>query len=173
MQSGADVNTKDEMSWTRLMWAVRNNCNAVVAFLLKTPNIDVNLKNDIGGSALDLAVRKNNEALKLLLDVPGIDVNVVNNEGKSALHWAVFVNNIEALTLLLSHPGITALTLNQKDKDYGFTPVAVVKDRLEHLAELVADLRVDLDTTDKEGRTLEEVARCAFLASDSLASPML
>ena len=73
-----------------------------------------------------------------------------------------------ALRQLLSHPGITPLTLNQKDKDYGFTPVmvAVVKDRLEHLAELVADLRVDLDTTDKEGRTLEEVARCAFLASD-------
>merc|ERR1711953_1046341 len=74
---------------------------------------------------------------------------------------AVIRNNIELLKLLLSHPSLTALTLNQKDKCYGATPVmwAVNYDKLEHLALLAEDLRVDLDTTDKEGRSLEERAR--------------
>jgi len=65
------------------------------------------------------------------------------------------------LKLLLSHPSLTALTLNQKNEWYGATPVmwAVIDDKLEHLELLAADLRVDLDTTDAEGRSLEERAR--------------
>ena len=54
--------------------------------------------------------------------------------------------------------------LNQKNMD-GEAPVmlAAISDRGEELALLAADLRVDLDTTDKEGRSLEEVTRWLFL----------
>ena len=89
-----------------------------------------------------------------------IDVNILNRFGESAAHTAVEENNIEGLNLLLSHPNLTALTLNMKDNYFGNTPVmrAVMRNRLEHLEVLVADPRVDLDTTDNEGRSLEEVA---------------
>merc|ERR1712051_1127202 len=36
---------------------------------------------------------------------------------------------------------------------------AVISNELEHLALLAEDLRVDLDTTDKAGRSLEEMTR--------------
>ena len=52
---------------------------SVVALLLKTPNIDVNQKDEwgMGKSALHQAVEYNKiEALKLLLNVPTIDVNI-------------------------------------------------------------------------------------------------
>jgi len=66
------------------------------------------------------------------------------------------------LKLLLSHPSLTALTLNQKNKCFGETPVMVaVKQnglKLKHLEMLVADPRIDLDTTDNQGKSLEEVA---------------
>jgi len=239
LQRGADVNTKDEFGRTGLMEAVRNKHNSVVELLLKTPNIDVNLKDDRGSCALHLAVRNNDalklllnvpnidvnivdgdcwsvlhwaiwanwpncpndtvEALKLLLNVSSLDVNIVNNNGETALHWAVKFslkietlklllnasnidvnivnkygetalhftvdkyidyseNNIEALKLLLSHPSLTALTLNQKEKKKGATPVmlAVKYNSLEARALLAADPRVNLDTTDKEGRGLEQ-----------------
>ena len=70
----------------------------------------------------------------------------------------MYKDNIEGLKLVLSHPSLTALTLNQKDNDNGYTPVmlAVRKNRLKHVEVLAADPRVDLDTTDKEGRSLEE-----------------
>ena len=82
----------------------------------------------------------------------------------SAVHRAVYKDNFEGLKLLLSHPSLTALTLNQKDEWYGATPVmwAVIKNQLELLAVLVAEMRVNLDTTDLEGRSLEEVARWPF-----------
>ena len=209
LQRGIDVNTKGEygaygeygLQWTGLMWAVTENHNSVVELLLKTPNIDVNQKDDEGCCALHLAVSSKNiealklllsvpnidvnivdtdgesavhicsqvwnhdtEVLKLLLNVPNIDVNIVNNRGESAVRRAVMRKtsyNIEVLKLLLSHPSLTALTLNQKDKEHGITPVmlAVISNKLEHLELLAADLRVDLDTTDEYGRSLEEVAR--------------
>ena len=97
LQRGVDVNTKGdkwiEHGQTGLMWAVENHYNSVVELLLKTPNIDVNLKEDGGWSALHRAVsRRNNEALKLLLNVQNIDVNIVTNNGYSAVHLAVSKN---------------------------------------------------------------------------------
>ena len=181
LQRGVDVNTKGKdgdlekgesflerwsrcqhNGWTGLIWAVENNHNSVVELLLNTPNIDFNLTSVWGSCALHDAVRcNNNEGLKQLLKIPNIDVDIVNIDGRNALHWAVRENNIEALKLLLGHPNLTTLTLNQKDKKYGATPVmlAVIMNRLEHLDLLVADPRVDLDTTDWKGRSLEEVAR--------------
>ena len=108
LESGADVNSMDEDGYTGLMMAISFNHNAVVALLLKTPNIDVNQKNDRGNSALHVAMEsENNEALKLLLNVPNIDVN---NNGYNALHLAVLdfwgIGNIEGLKLLLTVPNI-------------------------------------------------------------------
>merc|ERR1719295_2316585 len=82
LQSGADVNTKDENGVTGLIWAVGKNHNSVVELLLNTPNIEVNLKSETGWSALHESVMSYNiEALKLLLNVPNINVNTVNNNG--------------------------------------------------------------------------------------------
>ena len=110
-----------------------------------------------------LAVSNDNiEGLKLLLDFQTIDVNIVANDGRSALHVAVLNrNNTEPLKLVLTHPGLSALTINQKDIRDEATPVmrAVLENRLEHLALLGADLRVDLDTTDWHGRNLKFAAR--------------
>ena len=202
LQRGADVNTRNEYGWTGLMLAVYYNHNSVVDLLLRTPNIDVNLRSEKEGNcALELALRQmNNEGLKLLLNVPDIDVNIVNeHSGWSFVHVAVQEINIEGLKLLLNHPGLTALTLNHKVPgfrlpDSGNTPVMLavttngtqnfwdplvwnhgyhIRDPLtrgirrnqleEQLEVLAADPRVDLDTTDEKGRSLEEAARWIFL----------
>lgn len=180
LQRGDDVNTKDEHGDTGLIWASVWNHNSVIALFLSTPNIDVNQQNNQGRCSLHFAAKdeqntKNNEALKLLLNTPSIDVNIVDKRGRSAVYWAVDGDNIECLKLLLSHPSLTAPTLNMKTKyygygDYGYTPVmlAVRMNRLKHLELLVADPRVDLDTIDKEGRSLEEVARWLFLLHSCL-----
>jgi len=120
---------------------------------------DVNTKDIYGETGLMRAVRlKHNSVVALLLNTP----NWKSEDGWSALHSAVNWENIEGLKLLLSHPSITALTINQKDNYHGRTPVMLavkMRNRLKHLEVLVADPRVDLDTTDKKGRSLEKVAR--------------
>ena len=122
---------------------------------------DVNTRDNKGQSALHGAVRSSCiDALELLLSHTNIDVNIVGNDGESAVHHAVEKNNIEALKLLLNHPGLTALTLNQKDWR-GYTPYmrAVDAKERECLALFAADLRVDLDTTDENGLSLDEWER--------------
>ena len=81
LQSGADVNTKDEKyGFTGLSWAVGENHNSVVELLLDTSNIEVNQRNTWGSCALHQAVwHKNIEGLKLLLNVP--NVNIVDKFG--------------------------------------------------------------------------------------------
>ena len=158
LKNGTDVNTMDEDGYTGLMLAISFNHNSVVALLLKTSNIDVNQKNDWGAFALNNAVFNSNiEALKLLLDFPSTDVNIVDNYGNSLM---VGHHKLDVLKLLLSHPGLTGRTLNEKQAN-GATPVmvAAMKNKIEHLEILAADLRVDLDTLDKEGRSLQEMAR--------------
>ena len=56
LKNGADVNSKRGNDWTGLMRAVYNHHNSVVELLLKTPNIDVNLKSINGSCALRCAV---------------------------------------------------------------------------------------------------------------------
>ena len=159
-----DVNAVNNLyaGFSTVQWAVLQKNYEALKLLLDVPGIDVNIVNNYGGSAVHVALGKTKslEVLKLLLDVPNIDVNIVNNVGESVVHEAVNENNIEGLKLLLSHPNLTALTLNQKEKWYGATPVmlAVIKKSSEQLALLVDDPRVDLDTTDEEGWSLEEVA---------------
>merc|ERR1712130_591908 len=131
LQSGHDVNTMDEDGYTGLMRAVFENHNSVVELLLRTPNIDVNI---IGYSA---------------------DRESDNYGYWNAVHWAVIENNIEVLKLLLSHPSLTALTLNSKFGRGAPVMFAVWRDRLEHLMLLAADPRVDLNTTDMAGRSLD------------------
>ena len=186
---------KDKGGWSALHSAVArvtrvskvtrvtSNDVEVLKLLLNVPNIDVNIEDNDGESALVHAVRGNNlVVLKLLLNVPSVHMNSVNSNcrsryyGFTALHWAVensvvdIKHNIEVFKLLLNHPSLTTLTLNQKDKDmWGGTPVllAVIYNRLEHLALLVADPRVDLDTRGCEGRSLEDWARWLFLLESS------
>ena len=162
-----DVNQKDGLGLCALhtavscaqvvkTWRRTVEYNEAVKLLLNVPNIDVNIVDPEGRSAVHHAVVYNNiEGLKLLLDVPGIDVNIVDNKGQSALHLAV--SNFEALDLLLNHPGLTALTLNQKDNKFGEAPVmrAVDEEKRECLELLAADLRVDLDTTNTWGNGLD------------------
>ena len=177
LERGADVNATDENGQTGLMLALRNrnrhysrsSHDSVVELLLKTPNIDVNQKDKRGFCALREAVSKKNfRLLILLLNSPNIDVNIVSNNGGSAIYWAVERNSPFSLNWLLNKaPGLTALTINQKNgrpvKKNSPVMLAVKRHARNCLEVLATDPRVDLDTTDKAGRGLEEVAALAGL----------
>jgi ankyrin repeat protein len=59
----------------------------MVKLLLECPNIDINLQDTNGNSALMFACNKesNIDMVKLLLEYPNIDVNLQSKNGLSAL----------------------------------------------------------------------------------------
>ncbi len=80
----------------------------ILKLLLRVKDIDVNLKNHYGNTALHAAVDTNNvEAVSLLLERKDIDVNLQNNDGESALNCAVYRGRQEIIALLKAHQQTT------------------------------------------------------------------
>ena len=53
---GEDVNSKNDLGWTPLRWAVVNKKNSFVRLLLEQPELDLNLANNNSWTVLHCAV---------------------------------------------------------------------------------------------------------------------
>ena len=80
---------------------------------------------------------------------------------QTAVHYAADGDNVEGVRLLLADPRLD--TANHED-DEGYTPVmaAVFCNKVNALRELVAHPSVLLDVRDRDGMSLEDVARLFF-----------
>ena len=98
-----------------------------------------------------------NSIVSLLLEQPTVDLNGTDVSGETALHFAAKTGNAEGVRMLLADPRLT--TANHQDNK-GITPVmvALARNQGDSLRELVAHPSVDLDSKDREGRTLDERA---------------
>ena len=95
LANGADVNERDEehFKMTGLMRAVVRQNEPLVSLLLQQPGIQVNAKDDFGGTALHLAAFHNireegRKVTRLLLNFPGIDTEITNIFGQTPLMFA-------------------------------------------------------------------------------------
>jgi serine/threonine-protein phosphatase 6 regulatory ankyrin repeat subunit B len=110
-----------------LMYAVNEGNIELVELLLKHPNININVRDNAGRTALIYAVSITYDTKKLLLDTPGvkefleslqqpivklllkhpkIDVNALDHNKRTALQYAESFNDIKTIKLLLDHPDI-------------------------------------------------------------------
>ena len=105
-----------------------------------------------------VAAGEGHEAVvELLLQQQGLDVNLANEADHwTALHMACFLGCAGIVRRLLAHPSLTC----HNDSD-GCSPLmlAVIRNNVEWVRELVAGEGVHLETRDSRGRSPEEVAR--------------
>ncbi len=107
IKSGANINIKNDIGDSPLIWAASNGKPEIVKLLLSHQDIDVNVKNDLGTSPLIFAVKTDKpEIVKLLLAHEDINVNAKNNFGISPLILAVEDCKPEIVKLLLAHEKI-------------------------------------------------------------------
>ena len=80
---------------------------------------DVNGKSPCGKTGLMLAVeRRHNLVVDLLLQQPRIDVNCYDYGGDNALDTACFMNNAEAVRMLVNHPAMSSLNMWTQTGDF-------------------------------------------------------
>ena len=109
LDSGIDVNVKNEAGNTPLLFSVLNSSYiGIVKLLLEHPEIDVNAKNEYNEiSSLFLAFEmEDTDTFKLLLSHPKIDVNIIDYREQTILYYACRYNRIELVKLLLEKPNL-------------------------------------------------------------------
>lgn len=150
---------------TPLMKVIRTNeistsqqVNAVKT-LLKHPSIDVNVKNDLGLTALYMASLTGNlELLDLILMHKQVDVNTRLQGGQTVLQsLAVTAQERASFSLILHHPEID-LTLTD-DYNQNVLHYAVNGGSMEKIEEIVSVSKTNLLTVDKNGRTPATLAK--------------
>ena len=109
LERGGDVNNKNSLGETALLWAVCNGHNSIVKLLLEQPAVKVNEKNIAGLTALHFAAGGNNpEGARMLLLHPGFNSpNSTADNGDTALMWAVSERKKEVLLELVKHESVS------------------------------------------------------------------
>lgn len=142
----------------------------IVELLL--PHCDTALKDDLGDTALHLAIRRKayatNEGdylriIRLLLQRPETDVNAKNYDGLTALHRAAYRGDLDLVDLLLSHKDVEVDVIDE----YGESPLhrAAYYGHLDVVKLLLA--RSDVKRANISGATALHIAayygRAAFV----------
>ena len=103
IRTGAQVNARDELGATPLMWAAAGNVNTEVITLLLKSGADANARDDYSLTPLIWAVMGSTDPklITALLEA-GADINAGTNSGMTPLMYAAWFNeNPEMITLLL------------------------------------------------------------------------
>jgi ankyrin repeat protein len=89
-KKGEDVNTKDNMGWTPLHYAVGEDCDIDFLKYMIEKGADVNAKTIDGTTPLHHAVRDNTnlDVLKYLVE-NGADVNAQRKDGETPLDYII------------------------------------------------------------------------------------
>jgi len=113
LESGTDVNQKNNYGWTALSHAARNGRFEVAKFLIEK-GADVNAVDETGWTPLIRAAQKGQTKVVKLLIESGADVNAANHDGWTALMWASLREKLKTVKYLVTVKGIN---LNHQSKD--------------------------------------------------------
>jgi ankyrin repeat protein len=165
-----DINHKDKHGDTILTKYVKEGRYNAAEWLIKN-GADVNLKNNDGKNALEIAVEKNNlPIVKGLLDFGKIDVNQKDATGRSLLQNVVVWGNHQMAKLLLKY----GADINSVD-DYGRIVLydALAFGDRQFLRYLLSLDKLSISHIDDDGNTLmqyPEVEKNDSIAKDILVA---
>jgi ankyrin repeat protein len=100
LQTGADIDRRDDKGLSALHIAVATGFEDVVDLLLQM-GAGVNALHPVAGTPLCLAASKKRSHIIQKLIAARADINRAPEQGATPLHWACFHNDNELLTSLL------------------------------------------------------------------------
>ena len=156
VESGVDMNTKNEEGMTALTLAIGYECIDIAKYLLEK-GADVNVKNTYGYTTLMLAVNNRYIDIVKYLVEKGADVNAKDIDGMTALTIAVKKDNIDIVKYLVEK----GADVNAKENDEGMTPLmfAVTKSASIDIVKFLVEKGADVNVKDRKGKTACDIAK--------------
>ena len=124
IQSGANVNDKDQIGQTPLIVATQHGCKKNVELLIGA-GADIHERNDFGHNAIITAAQENQLEIAMFLIESGADVNIKDAEGETPYTYALQIHRgkkTELSDLFLQHmnndsgKGLKRKNINKKKK---------------------------------------------------------
>ncbi len=112
VESGTDVDTKDELGWTPSFWALSTGQKEVFAYLVGQ-GADIAAKTNGGRTLLHQASRAGSTEIVKQLIAKGADVGVKSKNGETPLQCAASGGHEEAVKLLLAKGADVNTTSNR------------------------------------------------------------
>ncbi|KAL5012000.1 hypothetical protein ScPMuIL_010551 [Solemya velum] len=102
VKSGANVRARADDGMTALHLSAKSGCINVIKYLLDSDQVDVNVKDEGGWTAVIWACEnKLVKTVRFLLKY-GADPNLKDNEENTCLHWAAFSGSVDIAEILLN-----------------------------------------------------------------------
>lgn len=96
---------KEKTGWTPLHYAVLGGKTPIVGELLRCADVNIDEVDVYGFTALHIAASRNDVDMIRLLEALGADVNAEALDGCSPLHFAIALNKIDAVRVLVEEYG--------------------------------------------------------------------
>ena len=113
LTAGTDINAKTKgYGWTPLFYATSGGGQKEIVELLIAEGADVNAKDKLGDTPLQVAAYQDHKEIAELFIANGADVNAKSDNGKTPLDWA----DGETADLLRKHGGKTGGELKAEGK---------------------------------------------------------
>ncbi len=122
--------------------------------MLELPGIDVDARNDIGETALNVASCRGTKALVQLLLSKNADINLEDILGMTALHCAALSGDLEVVKLLLS----VGADINAQDKNGQTALHWAASNGYNEVVKLLLSMGANIDAVDSDGWTALHVA---------------
>jgi ankyrin repeat protein len=153
IEKGTDVDIKDVIGWTPLLWAALTGKPDTAEFLI-SKGVGIDAKNRDGNTALHIACRAGHKDVAKLLIDKHADINAPDNDGWTALHFAAMQGNQEIIKLLLDKGANVNVTAQD-----GTTPLQLACSSGKKAAvELIIEKNADINTKDDDGWTALHIA---------------
>lgn len=163
LNCGANPNATDKNGNTALMLAIQNmNSRIVACFKNANGNMEINVKNDLGHTALSYAIKYgSNEILDDIIKSYKTRLNLrqlIDSEGCSLFMYAIRERNVHAVESILSTDGRLAI---EQDSD-GIPPLLwAIKNRSSYLLikSLITFAPECVTATDSSGKNVDDYLR--------------
>lgn len=144
-----NINTQDKSGTTALHYAVSYDLDKIVRQLANRSDIQINVRNQGGNTALSIAIQRRNTELAKFLIAKGADINLPDAHGHNPLHIAV-LNGNQILAKYLVELGAKINVINV----YNETPLIIaIRDNYPLIAEILLQKKPEVSVQDRLGNT--------------------